>query len=356
MISIAYFISPHGYGHAARASAVMEAIQCLEPDCRFEIFTTVTPTFFAESLPGKFGYHDLLTDIGLVQKNSLVEDLPETARRLDQFLPFKGVERLAQKINRLNCRLVLCDIAPLGLAVARAANLPGVLIENFTWDWIYEGYDDEGLKKHLPYLRSIFQTATYHIQTEPVCDRRPVDLTVGPISRSIRLPAEQIRAELELPEQAQMVLITMGGVSWEYTFLEQLKTYENIYFVISGAGPDMAAQPNLIPLPSPSQFFYPDLVNAADLVIGKVGYSTLAEVNQAGVPFGYITRQKFREAQYLVDYAQTHMQGEAISPAQFESGQWLSTLPDLLALPRYEPQQPNGAEAAARFILGQTSH
>ena len=69
--SIAYFISPHGYGHAARAAGVMEAVHELNPSIRFEIFTKVPSWFFDDSSSGNFGYHSLLTDIGLVQRTPL---------------------------------------------------------------------------------------------------------------------------------------------------------------------------------------------------------------------------------------------------------------------------------------------
>jgi len=36
---IAYFISSHGFGHAARAAAVMETLSESNPGVRFEIFT-----------------------------------------------------------------------------------------------------------------------------------------------------------------------------------------------------------------------------------------------------------------------------------------------------------------------------
>ncbi|NIO06707.1 MAG: hypothetical protein GTO40_01480, partial [Deltaproteobacteria bacterium] len=85
---IAYFITPHGYGHAARASAVMAAIQQRTPKVRFEIFTQVPRWFFQDSLSEPFGYHPLLTDIGLAQKTALSEDIPETLNRLDDLLPF----------------------------------------------------------------------------------------------------------------------------------------------------------------------------------------------------------------------------------------------------------------------------
>ena len=57
---IAYFISPHGYGHAARASAVMDAIHDISPSLRFEIFTTVPQWFFEQSLTGPFAYHSFI--------------------------------------------------------------------------------------------------------------------------------------------------------------------------------------------------------------------------------------------------------------------------------------------------------
>ncbi len=86
--NIAYFISPHGYGHAARACAVMAAMHEINPSIRFEIFTTIPQWFFQQSIPGTFTYHNLLTDVGVVQVTPLREDLPETLRKLDSFLPY----------------------------------------------------------------------------------------------------------------------------------------------------------------------------------------------------------------------------------------------------------------------------
>jgi len=358
---IAYFISPHGYGHAARASAVMAATIALEPATRFEIFTRVPRWFFQDSLSGPFGYHSLLTDIGLVQKTPLVEDLPETLRRLNNLLPFAGsqIKDIAKRVNQLQCQLIVCDIAPMGIAVAREAGIPSMLVENFTWDWIYEGYvkQDGRMGQHIPYLEGLFDAADYHVQTEPICRRRAADLTTLPISRKIRTPARQIRQQLGIPGEAQVVMITMGGIPWRYTFLEQLAGENDLYFLIPGADEQMQVgagsprgAPGLVLLPHHSGFFHPDLVNASDAVIGKIGYSTLAEVYQAGVPFGYISRPGFRESEVLAAYVEDQMHGLAISDTQFQSGRWLSRVPDLLALPRIHRRDPNGAGQVARFI------
>ncbi len=354
--SIAYFISPHGFGHAARAAAVMAAIHQLSPTIRFEIFTRVPEWFFADSLTAPFGYHALLTDIGLAQQNSLIEDLPETIRRLDDFLPFEPtrLQHLARQLRQLKCALVICDIAPLGIAVAQAAQIPSVLIENFTWDWIYQAYlpDEPKLEPHLSYLQSLFRAADYHIQTEPICQPSPAAaLTTGPISRQVRTPAEQLQAKLGLPSPAKMVLLTMGGVGWDYTSLDQLANHPEVHFVIPGGSQQLERRRNLVLLPNHTSFFHPDLINAADVVIGKVGYSTLAEVYQAGAPYGYIPRPYFRESALLAGYIKSHMYGLAIAGSEFADGSWLARLPALLAMPRINRPTTGGAEQVARFIL-----
>ena len=355
-LRFAYFVSSHGYGHAARSTAVMAAIYDQQPDVHFEIFTQAPAWFFTNSLNGPFRYHSLLTDIGMVQKTTLTEDISATRQRLQEFVPFDPVqvEKLAEQVTQLDCRLVLCDIAPLGIAVARAAGIPAVLIENFTWDWIYQGYvaDEPGLAEPITYLQQMFGLADYHIQTEPLCQPSArADLTTGPISRKIKTPAAQIRQQLGLPAEATVVMLTMGGISWRYTFLEQLKSHPQLHFVIPQAQVQLERQDNLILLPPQSDFYHPDLINAADAVIGKVGYSTLAEVYQAGIPFGYVARSKFRESPALTGYIESHMQGLPISETQFQDGAWLARLPDLLALPRFNRNGTNGADQVADFIF-----
>jgi hypothetical protein len=373
---IAYFVSPHGYGHASRAAAIMAALQELSLSTQFEIFTQVPRWFFEDSLASPFGYHSLLTDIGLAQKNSLVEDLPETVRRLANVLPFDRtqIEDLAQQVKRLRCHMVICDISPLGIAVAKAAGLPAVLVENFTWDWIYQGYlpgqeRPPGFQKPLgseildrlptearlsPYineLQELFAAADYHIQTEPVCLPQPADLTTAPVSRKSRTSAGETRQKLGLPNQTKVVLLTMGGIPWEYTFLEQLAGQHDFHFIIPGAAERLELRGNLALLPHQSDFYHPDLVTASDAVIGKLGYSTLAEVHHAGIPFGYIARPHFRESEVLAAYIENNISGVAITATQFENGEWLSLLPDLLVLPHlHHDGEANGADQVAQFI------
>ncbi|MCP5046377.1 MAG: hypothetical protein GY940_04340, partial [bacterium] len=101
-----------------------------------------------------------------------------------------------------------------------------------------------------------------------------------------------------------------------------------------------------------SDFFHPDLIAASDTVIGKPGYSTVAEVFQSGVPFGYVTRENFRESQVMDSFIKDQMSGFPVPESRFHSGAWLKLLPELLSGQRIERGSLNGADQAANFIAG----
>ena len=117
-----------------------------------------------------------------------------------------------------------------------------------------------------------------------------------------------------------------------------------------GAGTAMKIFDNLIILPHRSDFYHPDLVNAADGVIGKVGYSTLSEIYHGGVPFGYVARSNFRESESIVKFIQKHMHGIAVSESEFNNGSWTLKLSDLLDFEPVIRNIANGAEQISRFI------
>jgi UDP-N-acetylglucosamine:LPS N-acetylglucosamine transferase len=349
---IAFFISPHGFGHAARAASVMEALAAIELSLQFDIFTTVPEWFFTNSNSFSFQYHRLETDIGLVQKTPFQEDLAATIQVLKKFLPFhpSRIAAAAEKIRHLKCKLIVCDIAPMGIRVAKEAGVPSVLIENFTWDWIYQGYEKEEFNKFIVYLQSVFAEATCHIQTQPICKPVRADFTADPASRKIKCPSRQIRQRLGLSDSAKVVMITAGGVPKRYGFIDRLKKQTDTHFIIPGASDSENIQDNLILLPENSGYFHPDLINAADAVVGKVGYSTIAEIYQVGVPFGYSSRTHYRESRPLVDFVENHMSGFAIGETEFQNGAWIHRLEDLLALPHIEQNTSNGADQIAGFI------
>jgi hypothetical protein len=360
--TIACFVTPHGFGHASRSAAVMSALSEQHHHLRFEVFTTCPQWIFKDTLLKPFGYHSLKTDIGLVQKSPFAEDAPETCRRLDQWLPFdkNHVKTLARQLESLHCRLVVCDISPLGIVVARQAGLPSVLIENFTWDWIYPAYASEssGLDRHAAYLKKCFEAATRRIQTQPYFQSVSGALRVSPIARPARTGRRAIRQRLGIADDVRMVLVSMGGIPDQFEFVNQLSDTlvdirENpltIRLVIPGDIPHQIAHQHIINLNTRSDFYHPDLMAAADVLIGKLGYSTLAEAYFTGIPFGYITRPAFPESAVLEQFLRRHMPCRRIDSRDYTSGRWIHTLPELLAIPRSRPELDNGVAATAAAV------
>ena len=352
---VAYFISPHGFGHAARSCAVMEGLLRRRPATHFDLFTEVPRWFFSESLPRCFTYHRLASDIGLVQNSALIEDLEATVTRLDN-APFNDpgvIDTLCERLRRLGCSVVVSDISPLGLEVAARLGLSSVLVENFTWDWIYANYLDAppSLGRHGRDMAAAFAQADLRIQATPVCEPVANGITVPPVARASRTPRGEIRDRLGVSQDDPMVLLSMGGAGWDYGRLDELGSQDRTWIVVPGGGRTARRRGRLLVLPFHGDFYHPDLVAASDVVVGKLGYSTIAEAYHAGVAFAFVARPNFPESPVLASFVKQHMTGMEIEEGAFRCGGWLQQIEPLLAVPRERSEMANGAEAAANAIL-----
>ena len=350
------FITSHGFGHAARSLAVLAEIQTWAPALRFDIFTQTPFWFLAENLdPECFTHHDIDVDVGLVQKNPFQHDLPATLDRLNDFLPLSksAKEPLVALLRQRDCQAILCDISALGVAVANELGVPSILLENFTWDWMYEEYIEEmpDFSDSIERLQSIYALANVHMQTEPVCNPRAGTLSIPPIWRSFRVPRETTRANLGILPEEHLVLLTTGGIRGSYDMLERLKERSEFHFLLSGSSETLQREGNLIHLPHRSGHHHPDLVRAADAIVGKAGYGTVTETLAAGIPFAHVLRGNFRESPILGAYIDQNIPGFRLSDSEFNCGSWIDRLDELLSQAPKEKKIRNGAQLAARRII-----
>ncbi len=354
MLSALFVVSPHGFGHAARASAVIEALVGLVPGLRVDIATTVPEWFFTDALPAEIDLrlHPVEVDVGLVQRGPFDEDAAATAARLENVIGcrWEGVGRLAADLGHLRPKVIVADIAPLGLGLAARMGVPAVLLENFTWDFIYRAYGSE-LGAWAERLAPVSAAATLRIQAEPFCEPAAGALRVPPVARRRRSPRGEVRRRLGIPPDRPMVLVSMGGVPGLPREIERLRSQRRAVVVVPGGAPSIERSQGLIPLPHRSVHFHPDLVRDADLVVGKLGYSTVAETWTAGVPFAYVARDRFPESAPVSGWVEREMSATRIDRDELESGGWMARLEELLALPRM-PEQVGGAAEAAAAIAG----
>lgn len=326
----------------------MEALQ-QRADFNVHIFTTVGRSVFAQSLK-HFTYHHVLTDIGFVQGDAFSLDIEATIANLEIFLPFEEnlVENLAKSCSNLS--FILCDISSLGIAVAEKAGIPSVLIENFTWDWLYSPYEEQypRLAEFSRMLRDIYSSASYRIQTEPTCEVQPADLRCGPIFRKIRNP------DCNLPESfgcdgREVVFITLGGVGFSPSYLHLLSQYPEYFFIIGGQDEQKLSPDNVLSLSKFSPAYHPDLISSSDIIVFKTGYSTLAECYQSGTPSICVGREGFAESEVLETFALKSMNSVLVSQHEFISGSWLNKLKTVSRQKRRDIPD-NGAEKVASFL------
>lgn len=352
---IAVFISSHGFGHAARTLAVMAELKRRLAAVHFLIHTTVPAWFFRDELGDACTVREILADVGFSQADPFTVDLADTVRRLDRLLPYNPdlIRELARDIA--GCLFVLADIAPLGILVAEQAGLESVLLENFTWDFLYAGYlrQEPRLASFIRRFAGMFGRATVRIATEPLCAASPSDSFVAnPISRKPRLPPGEIRAQLRIPAGRRVVLVSFGGISGEVLAPEMLaRLSPDTVFLSPGPYDKIAWREKVLLLPYRSGFGHADLMAAADAVILKAGYSTLAEAFHAGVPVGYALRDDFPESPGLERFIRAMMPAARIPQHDLGSGRWLSALPELFALGRRKPGGENGREQVAAFLI-----
>ena len=348
-IELACFISPHGFGHATRTIGLLQALQNHIPDLKARLFTTVSESLFRGS-EVDFSYHPVITDIGLVQLDAFVEDRQMTIDKLAELMPFAPslISDCADLCR--SCRLIICDISCLGIEVGAAAGIPSILVENFTWDWIYSQMGpDSGLEPYTEFLSNSYAKTDFRIQTDPVCSPVLCDLHCRPMARARTIERSQVRVEIAASDR-KIVLISMGGVSLDLPFLRDLRQHGDYYFIVAGQSRDETIGDNIRLLGSHSSLHHPDLINGADLLICKSGYSTIAECQQTSTPICCVARKNFAESKVVEHYVAKEMNGTVIDERCFFSGKWLNHLEEMMQS-RRASLPVNGADQAAEFIV-----
>ncbi len=338
---------------------MLAALHAARPEVEVALWTSVPRWFFAESLGFPFDYRELACDVGLVQKNAVEEDLSATLDRLEEFWPEpKGEDfqrrKQVEALLESGADAVLCDISPLGLVLARETRLPSILLENFTWDWIYEGLIpfEPRFAPWIGRLREHFALAGLRLQATPVCSPAAEAITVPPIVRRPRSTPPAVRARLGIARESAMVLVSFGGVEGALADPRSWPIPEGVEVVVPGGAEHEERLGRLVLLPHHTPLFHPDLVAAADLVAGKLGYSTVAEVVAAGGRFLHLSRPGFRENAVLEKFVRGRVPAAGITIDALRSGSWLESARALLAVPRGAGSAADGAGRAAAAIAG----
>ncbi|MEW5849622.1 MAG: hypothetical protein AB2A00_12460 [Myxococcota bacterium] len=357
--NVLFHISGHGYGHAARSAEVIRALRRHAHVGEVHVRTRAPAWLIQETAGHDVPVHPVALDAGVMEQDPLTIDVGGTLRRARELVGQRRalVEQEVRALRALNVALVVADIPWLAGEVAEAAGVPCVALGNFTWDWIYAGYQAThpefvevmeaaraGYARMSCWLRLPFHHAAHAFPRV-----HDVPLIVRQRSRSA---ADTLQA-LGIPShdaRPRILLGLRGGVD-DDTVRRALQSAPDLLFI--SATPTTLAAPNLAVPASSSGLTFTDLLGVSRVALSKLGYGTVAEAMASGVAVLWPRRTGFPEDAIFDAELSRHLAHAEIPRADFRAGHWAPHLRRLVELPA--PPRTlalDGAEHCARFLGG----
>jgi UDP:flavonoid glycosyltransferase YjiC (YdhE family) len=363
-VTIAFYISGHGFGHASRQVEVINAIAAARPDVRFVLRTAVSADLLARTLRAPYELRAAPCDSGIAQRSSVEHD---DVRTVEDALAFHRdwparISREAAALAPDSPSVIVGDVPPLAFEVARALGVPSVAIANFTWDWIYETYPGfERAAEVLALVRAGYRHASMALRLplsagfEQLADVRPIPF----IARQPGHARADTRAHFGIDPDRPAVLLSFGGYGLPLVDLGRVDCLGDWTIVTTDRVSGAATTPpprRLVRIDerafAASPFRYEDLVASVDVVLTKPGYGIIADCIAAGVAMLYTSRGSFREYDLLVAALPRYLRSRFISLEDLFAGRWRAAL-DALLLEPPPPERPptDGARIAAAAVL-----
>jgi len=350
---VLYFaITNHGFGHAVRSAVVAAEVQRLDPDILLVMVTTAPHWLLSSYISGDFIHRPCALDVGVVQSDSLTVDKPATLAKLQHLR--KRHQRLIEAevnfIQQNEVGLLLADTPALASAIAQAADIPGWVMGNFGWDFIYRSWGPDFADMGDWFTTCYSQSQ--HLFRLPMHEAMAAfsEITdVGLVGDSPRHSLETIRQQWSLtapPERT--VLLTFGGLNLKQIPYHNLEHFPDWQFItFDRQAPKL---PNLIPVWD-HRYRPVDFMPCCGRVVSKPGFSTFAEALRLGAPIVSLTRNDFAEVPLLLDGIQNYGQHQVITPEAFFRGPWEFLHQPLDPPRRSEKLDPNGHQAIATAIV-----
>ncbi|GBB95817.1 hypothetical protein RclHR1_02620008 [Rhizophagus clarus] len=374
-----------GFGHATRVVQVASEILKLQRKHKLYIISNAPEFIFQGAIDLGAKYRNAPIDAGVKQPRAYTVDRQETIDDLIKFLDNKPImlKKEIQWLKDVKADIVLSDAPFLPCAAAAIVGIPSAIVSNFTFDAVYSGLCegdelDDTIKRlvehviedyknsellirlpgHIPIpsfsgtqlypdntitsLTSSKGEKTLYNEEKPVNylsdtnsffssfniskllknHRNVIDVPL--VVRKSITPKEIVLKNLGIPKEIfkthKILMVSFGGQNlvgiedWGSSSLP-----DNWIAIVCGS--DGIKLPDRF-YSCPKNAYIPDLTNAADAIIGKLGYGTCSECIGHGKPFIYVPRPQFIEELGLKRLME--LQGLCVEMPKFhfESGKW----------------------------------
>lgn len=348
-------VASHGWGHLSQTVPIVAALQARRPTLRVTVRTglpaaLVRTRFAAAGVAAEVLSDD--TEFGFVMHDALhIDDAASLARY--RALHAERDARLRDEravLRALRADAVFANIGWLPLAAAASLGVPAFGACSLNWADVLEARHPgrADVAAVVDWMRESYRSADALFALEPGMpfDAYPNRVHAAPIARLGRARPQALRAALDAPSSARVLLVAFGGLPLRIDTRDwRLPPGWHVVASFDGAR-DAPGVRRFDALGWP----YGDVLASADALLAKPGYGTFAEAGFAGRDTLFVPRDDWPESPYLVEWLARHARVAPIGLEAVRRGAFGEALDRLADLPPRGPAGGDGASQVAAAI------
>lgn len=314
---IALYISSHGFGHMTRCLSLIENIL---NNTEYNIYIACGKKqndfarIYLSNYKFRIIYKDLVTDIGLINKDNTLEvDKERLESKLGEFVSSWNdtVNKEIEELKKLNIKAIVSDISLIGCLVGKNLNLPVTFITNFTWieQYAHLGIDENLINK----FRTAYSYINKFIQYDLCLAKDYINVNEvyegGFVCREIdKCKVDEIKAKY-----GKSIFITCGKSATLNCI--NIKNFSGTIFTTSGIDITTDKECNVVKLPV-DILDTQNYITASDIVITKAGWGTIAEAILGHTNLVLIERPSAKEDTFNIEKIKENNLGISIKEVE----------------------------------------
>lgn len=297
-IKLVFYISDHGFGHAARCIPIITALveRCVEVHV---VCGEKHAKFIKANTSGVASYRTEHTDVGFIlQHGTLLVDKEMTERAVRDYLAKLQSRAVAEArwLKDNNIDIAASDMPLWSFEACRMANVPLMFLGNFTWVEQYQEHlSIDVCEAYAAEYRKIRHATLYQLYNEQIksllanADVEYASLTCRPFAEKVIKIKEEMGGR-------KKVFIALGMSA---SFIEKINVSGLPYTFIVNDSIQLIGE-NVVRLPANTENTQ-DYIKASDYVIIKAGWGSVAETLLAGKRLALFERDTVLEDRNTIE-------------------------------------------------------
>ncbi len=356
-MTVLFYISGHGFGHATRMVAVMKALRQLEPRMELLVRTGVPEWLFRGETQDDLFVFPAQVDAGVVEKDLFSQDSLATLEATAAFFS-EGQQLVADEARfalERKADVIVSDIPPLASVIGHEISVPVVAIGNFSWDFIYRPY----ARQHPEYsylisaIEEAYEKTTLMLRLPLGHEMRafPNVQDIPFIAREPSSSADETRRALGLADCGCPIILVAVRQGFDVSKAVRRLAEDAGCKVLVFGDIGEPRHSDVLRLDKRWQPRFLDVLAASDAIVSKLGYGIVADCLAAHTPLIFPPRLDWAEHDLLVEGLPGVLPALNMPMEEFRNGEWATQLARFLSGPMiWGDVDTGGAMIAAEII------